>query len=51
MTLVGLLEMKLMFNFKNIVASTSPGLRDDCLGAMTSFIPPFIHARSHSYFN
>ena len=45
-TSVGLLEIKLMFKFQNIVAATSLGLRDDCLGAMTSFIPPRLHSYS-----
>jgi len=40
-----LFEMRLMLNFKNIIASTSPGVRDDHLGAMASFIP----LRAHSY--
>ena len=44
---VGLLGIRLMFNFKNIVAATSLGSRDDCLGAMISFIP----TRFHSYSN
>ena len=28
-----------MFSSKNVVVSTSMGVRDDRLGAMTSFIP------------
>ena len=32
MTLVGLLGIRFMFSFKNIVASTSLGLRDDYFG-------------------
>ena len=31
------LKIMLMFNFKNIATSTTPGLRDDCLGAMISY--------------
>ena len=46
MTSTGLLGIRLMFTFKNIAASTSMGLRDNCLGAMTSFIPPTLHSYS-----
>ena len=46
-TCVGLLRIRLMFNSKNIAASTSLGLRDDRLGAMTSFIPPRSHSNSN----
>jgi hypothetical protein len=46
-TYVGLLGIKLMFNFRNIVITTRMGLRDDCLGAMTSFIPPRLHSDSN----
>ena len=40
-----LLGIKLMLNFKNIVASMSTGLKDDHLGAMASFIPPRLHSK------
>jgi hypothetical protein len=43
---VGLLGIRFMFNFKNIVDVMSLGLRDDCLGARTSFIPPRLHTYS-----
>ena len=42
----GLLGIGLMLSFKNIVASTSPGVRDGRLGVMTSFIPPRSHGDS-----
>ena len=45
-TSVGLLGIRLVFNLKNIIASTSMGLRDDRLGAMTSLIPPRLHSNS-----
>jgi hypothetical protein len=47
MTYIGLLKIKPMFNFKNIIVSTSPGMRDDYFGAMTSFIPPRSHLDSN----
>ena len=37
---VGLLGIRLMFSFKNIITATTLVLRDDCLVGMTSFIPP-----------
>ena len=46
-TSVGLLRIKLMFSFKNIVATMSLGLKDDLLGAMTSFIPPRLYSYSN----
>jgi hypothetical protein len=43
-TSAGLSRIRLMFNFKNIDVAMSLGLRDDCLGAMISFIPrDYIH--------
>ena len=44
---VRLLGIRLMFSFKNIVAATSLGFRDDRLGAMTSLIPLRLHADSN----
>jgi hypothetical protein len=38
-TFAGLLRIRLMFNLKNIAIAMIPSLRDDRLGAMTSFIP------------
>ena len=43
-TFARLSRIWLMFNLKTMAASTSPGLRDNCLGAMASFSP----LRSHS---
>jgi hypothetical protein len=45
-TSFGLSRIGLMLNFKNIAASTSRGLRDNRLGAMTSFIPSIPHLDS-----
>ena len=46
-TFARLLGIGLMFNLKNIIASTSMGLRDDHLDAMTSIInPPKLHLDS-----
>ena len=41
-----LLGIRLVFSFKNIVDATSLGMRDDHLGAMTSFVPPRLHSNS-----
>jgi hypothetical protein len=45
-TSAGLLGIRLMFSFKNIVAPTTLGVRDDRLDAMTSFISPILHLDS-----